>query len=109
MAGGEGREVKREEETGAEEWKDVIKENKEVRAERRSSTQEPILPPSLTSDPSPVSSPAFTRRCQKHEDRARRPLAAVWVFKECTPVCVRIASFERPTHARISPVRAFMD
>lgn len=40
-----------------------------MRAERRSSTREPILPPSLTSDPSPVSSPAFTRRCQKHENR----------------------------------------
>lgn len=101
--------MKRGEETGAEEWKDVIKENKEARAERRSSTQEQILPPSLTSDPSPVSSPAFSRRCQKHEDRARRPLAAVWVFKECTPVCVRIASFEGTNACTYHPVRAFID
>lgn len=50
-------------ETGAENWKDVIKENKEVTVESGSFTQEPILLLFLTSDP--IFSPVFRHSCQK--------------------------------------------
>lgn len=97
-SGGGGR-------TGAEKWKDVIKENKEVTVQCGSFTQEPFLLLPLTSDPR--FSPVFRHGCQKKKKKMYSGFFEVVVHgfePEC--VCNVLRLFDEPTQGA---VRAFKD